>query len=56
MKRFFPALLLFLALLLCIRLVWAGILNESRSIGVIGGADGPVAIFVAGPDHHNHKS
>jgi uncharacterized membrane protein len=29
---------------------------ESASVGVIGGADGPTAILVAGPDHHNHKS
>ena len=29
--------------------------EQAGSIGIIGGADGPTAILVAGPDHHHHK-
>ena len=50
-------LIIALVLVLCISMGWflKGFLNESRSIGIIGGADGPTAIFVAGPNHSNHK-
>ena len=58
MKRFVKGLILTLLVVLCISFVLFlnGILNESRSIGIIGGADGPTAILVTGPDHPNHKS
>ena len=57
MNRFLKGLLIAFALFLCLSLGWflSGLLNESRSVGIIGGSDGPTAIFVAGPDHHNHK-
>ena len=58
MKRSVKGLVIVLVLLACISFGWlfSGFLNESRSIGIIGGADGPTAILVAGPDHHhNHK-
>ena len=58
MKRFIKGLIFALLVVLCISFVWFlnSIFNESRSIGIIGGADGPTAIFVAGPHHSNHKS
>ena len=58
MKRFFKGLILALLTVLCISFIWLlnSIFNESRSIGIIGGADGPTAILVAGPHHSNYKS
>lgn len=57
MNRFLKSLVIVLVLLICISLGWFlnGFLKESRSIGIIGGADGPTAIFVADPNHHDHK-
>ena len=57
MNRFMKGLVILLALLTCISLGWFlnSFLRESQSIGIIGGADGPTAIFVAAPyHHHNH--
>ena len=56
MSRFMKGLVIILILITCITLGWFlnGSLRESRSIGIIGGPDGPTAILVAGPDHH-HK-
>ena len=58
MKRFAKGLIIVLVLLTCISLGWFlnGLLRESRSIGIIGGADGPTAILVAGPGHHHNHA
>lgn len=58
MKGFAKGLVIVLILLTCISLGWFlnGFLRESRSIGIIGGADGPTAILVTGPDHHHHHT
>lgn len=58
MSHFFKGLFLTLALLLCIALGWfviSGFFRESRSIEIIGGADGPTAILIADPNHHTHQ-
>ena len=58
MNRFIKGLAVLLVLLICISLGWflSGFLREARSIGIIGGADGPTAILVTGPNHHHtHK-
>ena len=57
MNRLIKGLIIVLILMSCISLGWFlnGFLKESRSIGIIGGSDGPTAIFVAAPyHHHNH--
>ena len=55
-KRLIKGAVIALALLLCVSLGFFlhSVLNESRSVGIIGGADGPTAILVTGPDHHYH--
>ena len=58
MNRFRKGLVIVLVLLTCISLGWFlnGFLKESRSIGIIGGADGPTAILVTGPGHHDNQT
>ena len=46
MKKSTKWLILAGVLLLCLGAAALGFLSESRSVGVIGGADGPTAIFV----------
>lgn len=46
------ALLLVIAgvLMLAVALMALGLMQEQVSIGIIGGADGPTSVLVAGPD------